>query len=604
MKAMDSSSLRIGAWRVDPALDQISKDGNTVKLERRAMQLLLCLAEHAGQVVSVEELLDQVWAGVVVTPDSVYHAVAALRRMLGDDTKEPTYISNVPRRGYRLVAPVAPWVDAPNLSSQTPPSSQEPVPNPAGTVARRGQSTRDLPIATPGYDRTIAVLPFVDMSEKRDQEYFAEGMAVEIADLLARIPGIRVMSRRSSFQFKGHHEDVRTLGAQLGVAYMLEGSVRKSGDRVRVTAQLIDVSDGSQRWSGSYDRDLVDVLKVQDEISWGLVRALQVSMGADEPPRSRPPLQSVVAYALYLRGREVFNRYDRQGYYQAESYFRQAMELDAESALAPAWLAVVHFSQAIHGFVQPDTGFEEARRYAERARRLDPQSEVAPAVLGAIYIVHDWDWAAGARELDRAIALAPGNARILLYHSFASLALGQWDTALRDLNASVALDPLFPAGYYLLGWVQLGAGHWSEAEAAFKRALDIAPNYASVHAFLAEALLFRGDTQAALRQIDLESVETAQWAGRAAINHALGRKADSDAALRRLTELTSKPTSAHNIACVHAYRGESNAAFVWLERAFTQKDPRLWRIKGEPYLNALKGDPRYEAFLRKMNLPQ
>jgi adenylate cyclase len=191
-----------------------------------------------------------------------------------------------------------------------------------------------------------------------------------------------------------------------------------------------------------------------------------------------------------------------------------------------------------------------------------------------------------------------------MLHGVAPYALGQWDIAIRDLSASVALDPLLPSGYYLLGAAQLGAEHWSEAEAAFNRALEIAPNYALAHSYLAKALLFRGDKQAALQQIALEPVEVAQWAGRAAISDALGRKANADAALKRLTELTSEPDSAYLIACVHAYRGESDAAFVWLERAFTRRDKSLFRIKSEPYLNSLKGDPRYKAFLRKMKLPQ
>ena len=468
----------------------------------------------------------------------------------------------------------------------------------ADKVWLHGHTAATAPVA----DKSIAVLPFADMSEKKDQEYFGDGIAEGITDLLARIPGVKVTSRTSSFQFKGHNEDLRAIGAKLGVAYVLEGSVRKSGDRVRVTAELIDVSDGAQRWSESYDRDLVDVLKVQDEISLGLVRALQVSMGTNDL-QSHPTLKSVEAYSLYLQGRQAFNRYDNAGSKQAVSYFRQAMELDPESALVPAWLAYVYWTQATFGFAQPDTGYEDARRYAERARALDPRSELAMGVLGLIHIRRDWDWAAGAAELDRAVALAPGNARILAFHSNAPYALGQWDTAIRDLNSSVVLDPLYPNGYYLLGLTYLGAEHWSEAEAAFKKALDIAPNFVAVRFYLAKALLFKGEKQASLQQLELEPDEARQWAGRAAINHALGRKADSDAALKQLAELAS-PTSAYSIAWVHAYRGESDAAFMWLDRAFTQKDPSLWSIKGEPYLNSLKGDPRYEAFLRKMNLPE
>ena len=516
-----------------------------------------------------------------------YHGVRALKRVSGS---ELIIIALLLVIGGSLL-----WL-VPRPTSEH--ARTEPAIVPTAINAKTNSGTE---VSSPPA-HSIAVLPFTDMSEKKDQEYFADGMAEEILDLLAKIPGLKVIGRTSSFQFKGQNEDLRTIGGKLDVAYVLEGSVRKSGDRVRVTAQLIDVSDGSHRWSESYDLDIVDVLKAQDEISVGLVRALQLSMGTDEP-RSRPTLKSADGYTLYLRGRHAFDRLDKAGFDQAASYFRQAMQLDSESALAPAWLAFVYFEQATYGFVQPDTGFEEARRYAELARMLDPRLELATGVLGLVHIYHDWDWAAGATELDRALALAPGNARMLLFHSEAPSALGQWDSAIRDLSASVALDPLYPAGYNLLGLVQLGAGHWSEAEAAFNRALDIAPHYAVVHFNLAKALLLKGDKQAALQQIALEPNEIAQWAGRAAINHALGRKADSDAALKRLTELASADW-AYVIAYVHAYRGETDAAFLWLERAFTQKESLLCVIKSEPFLNPLKGDARYKAFLKKMNLPE
>jgi Flp pilus assembly protein TadD len=325
-------------------------------------------------------------------------------------------------------------------------------------------------------------------------------------------------------------------------------------------------------------------------------------MGADLPG-SRPTLKSVEGYSLYLKGRQAYDRYDKAGWDQAASYFRQAMQLDPESALAPAWLGYVYYTQAAYGFVQPGQGFEEARRSAEHALSLDPRSALAMAVLGGVQILHDWDWAGGAAKLDRAVALAPGDAGILSEHSAAPRALGLWDAANRDLNSAVALDPLYPAAYMLLGFNHLGARHWSEAEAAFKRALDIAPTYAFVHGYLAKALLFKGEKQAALREIDLDPDEQTQWLGRAAINHALGRKADSDAALKQLTEFAS-PNSAYLIAWVHAYRGESDAAFLWLNRAFTQKDSYMWQIKSEPLLNSLRGDPRYKAFLKKMNLPE
>ncbi len=522
--------------------------------------------------------------GLPVVPTLAwYHGVRALKRVSGS---ELLIIALLLAIGGGLL-----WlVPRPTAGRATPEKE--------ATIAKRENKVE---LSTPPAP-SIAVLPFVDMSEKKNQEYFADGMAEELVDSLARIPGIRVMSRTSSFQFRGQNEDASTIGRKLQVAYILEGSVRTAGSRVRVTAQLIDVRDGSHRWSGSYDRDLLDVLKVQDEISVGLVRALQVSMGADEPTM-RPTLKSVEGYSLYLKGRLAFDRLDEQGFDQGVSYLRQAMQLDPESALAPAWLAIAYIWAAEKRVVEHGTGFEEARRSAERARMLDPRSELAVGALGLIHVFNDWDWAAATTDLDHALSLAPGSATILFYHGVEMTALGKWEAAIRDLNASVALDPLLSPAHFSLGRAFLGAGRWSEAEAAFRKVLEVNPTYVFTHSYLATALLFRGEKEAAFKEIDLETNVEEQWAGRAAITYALGRRAESDAALKRLTELASADW-AYGIACVHAYRGENDVAFLWLERAFTQKDANLWAIKAEPFLRPVEGDPRYKALLKKLNLPE
>ena len=361
MKSLDNTTLRIGAWRVDPSLDEISKGAKAVRLEPRAMRLLVCLAEHAGQVVSVEQLLREAWKDVIVTPDSVYHVIATLRRLLGDDGKDCSYIATVPRRGYRLVAPVARWAG----QNSTDPAVEAPTVThavaPTGSSFWRSRvvlstlvalalgyvvidkfwlsrpSTVEHPAAaasTNALDRSIAVLPFVDMSEQRDQEYFADGMAEQVLDLLATIPALKVIGRTSSFQFKGKNEDLRAIGAKLGVAYLLEGSVRKSGNRVRVTAQLLDSHDGTHRWSGTYDRDVGDVLKMQEEIAAGLVRALQITIGADD--LQGRPIANSDAYNLYLRGRYALNRLDKEGFDEAARYFQQSLDLDPTSAMTLA----------------------------------------------------------------------------------------------------------------------------------------------------------------------------------------------------------------------------------------------------------------------------
>jgi TolB-like protein/DNA-binding winged helix-turn-helix (wHTH) protein/predicted Zn-dependent protease len=635
MKGTDSSALRIGAWRVDPTLDEISKDGNTVKLERRAMQLLLCLADHAGQVVSVEQLLDQIWAGVVVTPDSVYHAVAALRRMLGDDPKEPTYIVNVPRRGYRLVARVAPWggpsdepvthspgpaVDAPTVTHSVAPTRSAFRRSRVALVtvvalglgyvlvdkfwlSRRVVAEHPATIATTGVsDKSIAVLPFVDMSEKKDQEYFADGMAEEILDLLATIPVLKVIGRTSSFQFKGKNDDLRAIGAKLGVAYVLEGSVRKSGNRVRVAAQLIDSQDGTHRWSGTYDRDMGDVLKMQEEIAAGLVRALQITVGADDL-QSRPTLANSEAYNLYLRGRYALSRYDKQGFDEAARYFQQALDLDATSATTAAWLSWTYELQGEWGFAAPAVAFEHARRAAESALQRNPRLALPHVVLGGIHTSYDYDWEAADKELQQALALAPNDATATFLAARLSMDVGRWDEALTQLNAAMAQDPLSAAYYQVLDWIQARRGHLPEAEAAARRVLEISPTYDSAHYYLGLVLIERGEREAALAEMEKETLTGGQFAGLAMAYYSLGRKAESDAALARMIKEQGN-SNAFEIAEAYAFRDDRDQTFQWLERAHAQKESDLQYIKGDLPLKSLESDPRYKPFVRKMNLPE
>jgi len=289
--------LRIGAWCVNPASGQISRDGETARVEVRTMRLLLCLAEHAGEVVSIDELLNQVWSEVVVTPDSVYQAVASLRRLLGDDPKQPTYIATVPRLGYRMVATVRPWADQP----KAPAATDAPAPVPRlragftraagaalclalvaaflfyGKVANQNHSASP---AIPQPEKSIAVLPFLDLTEEMSQEPFADGMTEELIDKLSKIPGLRVPGPTSSFYFKGKQITIADIAKTLGVAYVLDGSVRKSGARLRVAARLIRADNGYVVWSETYDRPWDDMLMIQDDIAGEVTKALRASIEA------------------------------------------------------------------------------------------------------------------------------------------------------------------------------------------------------------------------------------------------------------------------------------------------------------------------------------
>ena len=290
MDQPSGTSLRVGAWRVSPSSGQVSREGETVRVEARTMRLLLCLAEHAGEVVSIDELLEQVWAGVIVTPDSVYQAVTSLRRILGDDPKQPAYIATVPRLGYRMVASVSPWVDlAAPQDGAVPRMTRKHWALPAAGAAigvaiilaflvygRLGDPVHAAatPASTP-VDNSVAVLPFLDLtSESMDQEFFADGMTEELIDRLSKIPGLRVPPPTSSFYLKGKKLSIPDIAKSLGVAYVLDGSLRKSGSTMRIAARLVRADNGFVVWSETYDRRLDDTLKVQDDIAGEVTKAL------------------------------------------------------------------------------------------------------------------------------------------------------------------------------------------------------------------------------------------------------------------------------------------------------------------------------------------
>jgi TolB-like protein/Flp pilus assembly protein TadD len=450
-------------------------------------------------------------------------------------------------------------------------------------------------------DKSIAVLPFVDMSEKKDQEYFADGMAEEIIDLLVKIPGLKVISRTSSFQFKGKTEDLRSIATQLGVAYVLEGSVRKSGDHLRVTAQLIDSRDGTHLFSQTYDRDLSDVLKMQDEIALALVRALQIEVDVGDFV-SRPALRNTEAYTTYLQGWHADDRADQQGLEQAVSNFQRALELDPTFAAAEVGLADAYFDLGIFGFMPPAMAFEKARRAAEDALTLDPKLGVAHAQLGDIHRAYDRDWTAAAKELKQAQDLAPNDSAVLFTSAALPWTLGRWDDALTLTNAALARDPLNPTGYENLSQIQLRRGRLADAEEAQRRALAIRPTGIGDHYLLGLVLLARGKREVALAEMLKESDDQMRLGGSAMAYFTLGRKVDSDAALAQMIKSpTHRPFF---ISSVYAFRGQMEEALKWLDTSAMQGESALLLLKSQPMFDKLEGDPRYKAFLKKMNLPE
>jgi TolB-like protein/Tfp pilus assembly protein PilF len=474
------------------------------------------------------------------------------------------------------------------------------APVPAATEAAPGVPSSEAPVQTAA--KSIAVLPFADMSAGKDQEYFADGLSEELLNLLAKLPELRVIGRTSSFQFKGKNEDLRVIGQKLSVAHILEGSVRKSGEKVRITAQLIRAADGSHLWSETYDRTLDDIFVVQDDIAGEVVQALKLTLLGTALTASSKP-QDPEAYNLALQGRFFLERRGQKDLEHAVDYFRRARERDP--GYAPAWagLSQAYARQADNGFVPAADGYQRAREAAEKALALDPQLADAHLAIGSIQRSYDWDWEAADASYRTALDLEPGNAEALRHAGIQAYTLGRWGDAIDLETKAIERDPLRPNSYNNLGLTLLAVNREAEAEAASRKALELDPDGAYRHYGIGRALLLQGKADAALREMQQETDEGWRACGLPLVFHALGRRGESDAALTALKDKYAGD-SAYQIAEVHAFRGEADLAFEWLERAYAQRDGGVSEIKGDRLMRGLVGDPRYKAFLKKLKLPE
>jgi len=454
--------------------------------------------------------------------------------------------------------------------------------------------------ATP--QRSIAVLPFVDMSQARDQQYLADGLAEELLNLLAKIPELRVAARTSSFVFKDKPKDMTTIAKELHVAHVLEGSVRKAGNQVRITAQLIRADSGYHLWSETYDRKLDDIFQLQDQIAAAVVEALKVKiLGGSRPERAAPA--NLEAYNLYLQGRFFAGLHTKQGFVQALDYLEQATKLDR--AYEPFWtqLSIVYGDMAARGFMPAEQALPKAREAARVALDLNPKSARAHVALGYLHMNDDWDWAAADREMRQALALEPGSADVLHAAGSLDLVLGRVDESVKLLLAALARDPLRASSYSNLGVAYFADGRLAEAEQAFRKSIQLRPTAGYTHNGLGLVLLWRGELNAALAEMNRETDEMWKLEGVALVYSAMHRRTESDAALADLTSRFQKE-SPYVIATVYGYRGEVDQAFVWLGRALNERDATLTSIKSDPLFKKIKTDPRYADLLQKARLPQ
>jgi TolB-like protein/Tfp pilus assembly protein PilF len=447
-------------------------------------------------------------------------------------------------------------------------------------------------------DQSIAVLPFVNMSSDPEQEYFSDGLSEELIDQLTKVADLRVPGRTSSFYFKGKSEDVATIALKLRVAHLLEGSVRKSGHAVRITAQLIQADSGYDMWSQTYDRDLNDIFKVQDEIAGAVVAALKAKLLPAQQLQSGHHTESSEAYDQYLLGRQSFNRSNRDGYRLAVSAYRKAIALDAN--FAPAYAGLAESEAAL---ADTETGeraaLQRAREAADRAIALAPDAPDGYAVRASLRELYFWDWNGARADIEKAIALEPGEATFQVTYSQLLRSLGLMPEAIVAAKRATATDPLSDEAWGNLGYALMHDRQFAAARQAQNRALQINPGSIWPGYRLAQIELLDGHPERALEFAQTSSrpeIVTAMAA------YTLGRAADSQ---RALDELISRfaQTLAYQIAEVYAWRGETDHAFAWLDRSYAQHDAGLATVKIDLFLGKVRADPRYAALLKTMGLP-
>lgn len=460
----------------------------------------------------------------------------------------------------------------------------EPVDTPQGVVADARKS--------------IVVLPFVNMSDDSGNEYFSDGITEELLNVLTRVPELRVISRSSAFSFKGQNIDIPTVAAKLNVSHVLEGSVRKSGNRVRITAQLIETSSDTHLWSESYDHELDDVFAIQDEISREVVEALQIQLLGNVPT---VPSTDTEAYTFYLKGRHYDQLNTPESWKTAEQAFRQAIAIDPE--FAPAWaeLSFVMQSQANLSYIDLHEGIEAARNAAVRALELDDTLADAWAALAGIQFAYDWNWNLAEGTTRTALQYGPRNSAALGNAAHVMRGLGRTDEAIEYALQAVETDPLNRGSLRVLAVTYWLAGQLSDSEATLRHLLDLYPDADTERAFLAGTIAQLNRPEEALGYLDLTSDNFWQQITAVGVLHELGHFTESDRIFQSVME-EFNPGGAFQFAEEYARRGDTDEAFKWLDLGHEQRDGGITQMVKDPLLVSLHTDPRWEEILDKVGL--
>ncbi len=534
--------FQVGDFLVEPDLNRITRGNTAVSVEPKVLDVLVCLAQRPGEVFTREEILRAVWPDTHVTEEALTYSISALRKVLGDDAREPHIIQTISRRGYRLIAEVQ--------------ATLAPVPT-------------SLP--------SVAVLAFSDMSPEKDHQYFCDGIAEEITNRLTHLHGLRVAARTSAFAFKDHPEDVRSIGKKLGVGAVLEGSVRKAGPHLRITAQLINVADGCQLWSASFDRESEDVFAIQDEISQKVVRALEVELSDKEKSiLGKAPTHSVEAYEFYLRGRQFFYKSKRRSIQCALEMLTRAAGKDP--TFAQAWAGMADCYSYLYMYFDNDQlNLELAREMSRTALELDPDLAEAHSACGLAASLSKL-YGEADKEFQAAIRLNPHLFEAYYFYARTCFVQGKLEEAIRLYGQAEIVKPDDCQAPSLLAFTCRTLGQREKAEDAYRRTLakvkkqlDLNPDDSRAIYLGATALMELGN-----------SSEGLEWA-------------------RRSYDLDpDDPYIVYGIACFHSRMGMIEEAVAYFEQAVRAGFSHVEWIKNDSDFDQIRGHPRFLAALRQL----
>jgi TolB-like protein/Flp pilus assembly protein TadD len=573
---MESSShsqpVRFGSFEVDLRAGELRKEGSKIKLQDQPFQILALLLERPGQVVTREELQSRLWPSdtFVDFDQGLNKAINKLREALGDSADKPHFIETLAKRGYRFL---------PDLN----------------------ESSRSI--------RSLLVLPLENLSRDPEQEYFADGLTEELITRLARISALRVLSRTTAMYYKGVRKPLSEIARELNIDAVVEGSVFRSGDRFRISAQMIHAPTDTHLWAESYERNLRDVLTLQSEVTQAIAREVEAKVSPQEQAQlARSRQVDPEVYESYLKGRYYWDKRTAEGLRKGSEYFQKAIEKDPTYAAAYAGLADCADRAGLWGFVPPELGAGRARTVARKALEFDDTLSEAHSALGSALLHYEWDYLASENEFRRAISLNTSYATAHQWYGHCLAAMGRVDESLMETKQALRLDPLSPIISVSHAFVCWFAGQWDQAVEHCETALELHPNYLGLVWALANAYQGKGNFEQAIQERE-RAVKLSAGAPMfvAELGQSYAAAGQSDEALRILEQLRElsklRYVMAYWVALIHAGLKDRDETFRWLAKAYEERSAHLAYVKVDPRFDSLHSETRFSALLRRMNFP-